>query len=637
MSEQKPTTRRRAITIPNREPDNNEYTLNVENSASEPKPAKENEKAVVEENQPTVKQPEQAVEAAPVEYKNEVSPETINKMNAPVTDENFKEPTEEEWAKKIEEAKRESTGVPPVRYTDGNNAAVAQQRVEESVKDKTNEIIEQEVQRRLAIELEKKNAATAQPQQNAQPQKPVTGLTDEQKAKIASENDVSNFVNIALGDDNDFLAAFERELDEDTRPESERTSDPTPYAAGMAVVRQLGQTNNQQRLLAQWIGSIMEKNTNALKGVEKEMRLARITPKIGDGTGPKKLTGATARAAVISRMKGMFRVQLYNSGFWLDLRPPTLIDLDGWMGSIDTEFKELGRVLGGHAHAVIDVYVKQKFFDILPQLVQRSNFDGYNDPVKLVANISFHDYDTLLWAMCCMIFRDGVGAGVYCTNPDCRFVDEHQYVDLRNICFLNTEIFNPRAMEWMTRGAHAGSKMLSEEDLKQYREEILGFKKTVTIDDGQTVYELRVPTMKEFIDESSSMVSKMEKLLNGNHDITSDIVSNQLTFHLYKMLTPWIRTLSLYDEAGNLQYQIPDREAIYDSLDVDHLEGSKTYEEITDFVRDTKISFYSSTTLKCPKCGKVADLKHDNMYPLDMQYLFFCLSCHMLEQTGASY
>ena len=41
--------------------------------------------------------------------------------------------------------------------------------------------------------------------------------------------------------------------------------------------------------------------------------------------------------------------------------------------------------------------------------------------------------------------------------------------------------------------------------------------------------------------------------------------------------------------------------------------------------------------LKCPKCGKVADLKHDNMFPLDMQYLFFCLSCHMLKQTGASY
>jgi hypothetical protein len=129
----------------------------------------------------------------------------------------------------------------------------------------------------------------------------------------------------------------------------------------------------------------------------------------------------------------------------------------------------------------------------------------------------------------------------------------------------------------------------------------------------------------------------MERLLNGEHDISTDIVSNLLTFHLYKMLTPWIKTLSLCDENGNLQYQIPDREAIFDSLDVDHLEDSTIYEDASNFIRDTKISFYSSTTLKCPKCGKAADLKNDNMFPLDMQYLFFCLSCHMLEQTGASY
>lgn len=605
MSEQKPTTRRRAITIP------------------QPSVEKKVEESI----------PEVSVENTPAETNNET---VVNNMVPPtVQPEDLPEPTEEEWAKQIEEARKAKIGAPAVRTTDNGNAAVATENIQKEINSKTNDIIEQEVQRRLELERQKANQA-ATPVTEQKP--PVTTeLSDEKKNEIAERNNMSNFVHLSLGDDNDFITAFEREMDEDDRPESERTADPTPYAAGMAVVHQLGQANNQQRLLAKWIGQIMERNTNALKSVEKEMRLARITPKIGDGTGPKKLTGATARAAVISRMKGMYRVQLYNSGFWLDLRPPTLIDIDGWMQSVDTEFKELGRVLGGHAHAVTDVFIKQKFFDILPQLIQRSNFEDYNDANKLVSNISFHDYDTLLWAMCCMIFRDGIGAGVYCTNPDCRHVDDHQYVDLRNICFLNTEIFNGKAMEWMTRGAHAGSKLLTENDLKQYREEILGFKKTLTYDDGQTVYELRVPTVKEFIDESTSMIAKMERLLNGEHSIQSDIVSNQLTYHLYKMLTPWIKTLSLYDEKGNLQYQIPDREAIYDSLDVDQLEDSTLYEDTSDFIRDTKISFYSSTTLKCPKCGKLADLKHDNMFPLDMQYLFFCLSCHMLEQTGVSY
>ena len=610
------TPRRRPITIAtdNNDKPEQEYTVPVDVVPSTPVETKQEESDASSST------------TAPVEedVKNKEVAKSVEEKPATVQD----QPSDEDWEKAIAEAKEDREKRVVQEKAEQPTPVATPVKIPESV-------IQAEVEKRLAqIKAEEEKA-----KQTATPNAPKqhTEITDEEKAKIAEKNDVSNFVNIALGDENDYLSAFEREIDEDDRPESEKTSSPTPYAAGMAVIRQYGQSNNQQKLLARWVGHIIEKNTNALKAVEKEMRMARITPKIGDGSGPKKLTGATARAAVISRMKGMFRVQLYNSGFWLDLRPPTLIDLDGWMTSIDTEFKDLGRVLGGHSHAVIDVYVKQKFFDILPQLIQRSNFENYTDTAKLIANISFHDYDTLLWAMCCMIFRDGVGAGVYCTNPDCRYVDEHQYIDLKNICFLNTEIFNPKAMEWMTRGAHAGSKLLTEDDLKQYREEILGFKKTVKIDNGQTVYDLRVPTAKEYIDESSSMISKMEKLLNGNHDITTDLVSNQLTFHLYKMLTPWIKTLSMYDEKGNLQFQIPDREAIYDSLDVDHLEGTSLYEDVTDFIRDTKVSIYSATTLRCPKCGKVADLKNDNMFPLDMQYLFFCLSCHMLEQTGASY
>ena len=609
MSETKPTTRRRAVTIPKHEEVNSEYEVSVENTPSEAVPTESTQEETIPVN-------------------TDVPAITENDFPDPITD--------DEWEKQIAAAHAEKAGAPAVRASDNNNAEIAQKQRDKKIENQTNDIIEQEVKRRVALELQKQSTTTQEASTQTPPN--VTNeLTEEKKNEIAEKNDCSVFVHMSLGDDTDFIDAFEREMNEDERPDSDKQSDPTAYAAGMAATRQLGQTNNQQRLLMRWLGAIYEKNTNALKAVEKEMRLARITPKIGDGSGPKKLTGATARAAVVSRMKGMYRVQLYNSGFWLDLRPPTLIDIDSWMQSIDTEFKELGRVLGGHAHTIIDVFIKQKFFDILPGLVQRSNFEEYNDPNKLVSNISYHDYDTLLWALCCMMYKDGIGAGIYCTNPDCRHIDEHQYIDLKNICFLNTEIFNDRAKEWMTRGAHAGSKLLTENDLKQYREEVLGFKKIKSYDNGLTSYEFKVPTIKEFIDESSALVSKMERLLNGKHDITTDIVSNQITFHLYKMLTPWIKTLSMYDDKGNLQYQIPDREAIYDSLDVDHLENSDIYDDATNFIRDTKISFYSATTLKCPKCGKVADMQHDNMFPLDMQYLFFCLSCHMLQQTGASY
>ena len=132
------------------------------------------------------------------------------------------------------------------------------------------------------------------------------------------------------------------------------------------------------------------------------------------------------------------------------------------------------------------------------------------------------------------------------------------------------------------------------------------------------------------------MVSRLTSLVNGERNIDSDAVSNQLTYHLYKMLTPWVKTLKVFDDEGNLAYLIEDRPAIYESLDVEHFEESDMYKQVTDYIRDTKIAFFSSTTLQCPKCGKKSSPLRDNMTALDMEYIFFCLSCLMLEQTGAT-
>ena len=560
--------------------------------------------------------------------------------------------SDEEWAAEIARAKEEmEAGAPPVRF--GQSAAQAEEQKQQTVKSETDKMVDAEVRRRLVemgIDPDTKKPTTTTPavatvpvvEKTAAPaKKELTAEEIEAIAKkqeeIAIKNDASTFVHLNLGTDDDMNDAAEREFEEDTRPEIERQNNPTDYAAGLAMTMTYGQRNNQQKLLTKWVGDILERNTAALVATANEMRIARVTPKIGDGTGPKKLSGSTARAAVISRLKGMYRVQLYNSGFWLDLRPPTLMDIDSWMKEVDTDFKELGRVLGGHAHSVIDIFLKRKFMEIIPELVQRSNYSNFNDPNRLIDNISYHDYDTLLWAVCCMMYKDGIGAGIYCTNPDCRHIDAHQFVDLRNICFLNTEVFNAKAQEWMTQGAHAGSKLLTDDDLKEYRENIVGKQMKLSFDEGKTVYELEVPTIRRFIEEGVSLVGKIEKVLDGEHDVHNDIVSNQITYHLYKMMTPWVKVLEINDDKGNLQYRIEDREAIFESLDIELFDNSDFYKQVTDYIRDTKGSFYSATTLKCPKCGKVADLAHDNMFPMDMQYLFFCLSCLQLEQTGATF
>ena len=562
--------------------------------------------------------------------------------------------SDEDWEKRINEAKANvekqktedtvpaNTVSSDVAMTDKAEEELAPDEAPKEQTEQTQEAIdmEAEIERRVAERL------AAQQKEKEAPPKPNAPVVDKEKeaedlankhAEIAKKNNASGLIFVNLGDDADFEAAVAREFDDDARPDSEKTRNPSDYAAGMSLIRELGQRTQQQQLLKEWINDLLKKNPDALKAVDDRLRVNKIIPRIGDGSGPKRLSGSAAKAAVISRMKGMFRVQLYNSGFWIDICPPSLVDIDNWMQEVDQEFKELGRCLGGHAHTCIDVFLKQKLCEIIPGLIQRSNYENWEDKDALMKNVSFHDYDTLLWGLCCSMYKDGIGIGVYCTNPDCRNIDQSQYLDIARLCYLNTEKFPAKALEWMTTNAHNAAKMLTDEDLANYRNNLLGFTKSISVEDGANVYELTVPSIIEFVNRGASLVGKITALTNGEKNVQNDIVTNQLTFHLYKMMLPWIKSLSMNDSDGNLVYKIEDPDAIYESLDINTFDNSDFYKDITSFIEDTKLSFYAAHTLECPKCGKKAELDKDNLFPLDLQYVFFGLCCLQMNQTGASF
>ena len=562
--------------------------------------------------------------------------------------------SDEEWEKKIEQAKEDAkkqatqntitntqtSEIHVIRDAMANPGKIESEQ-KNLADDQANEPeksfdIEAEVERRVAERLAKKNIPmAAKPEEPKKPEVSDEEIKQKQ-ATIAKKNDASRLIFLNLGDDTDFDIAVTKEFEEDERPESAKTNEPTDYAAGMSLIREYGQRTQQQKLLKEWINDLVAKNPDALKAVDDKLRVCKITPKIGDGTGPKKLSGSAAKAAVISRMKGMFRIQLYNSGFWIDICPPSLVEIDNWMQAVDQDFKELGRCLGGHAHTCIDVFLKQKFCEILPDLIQRSNYENWEDKNALIKNISFHDYDTLLWGICCSMYREGIGIGVYCTNPDCRNID-NQFVDIAKLCYINTEKFPKQAMEWMVTHAHNTSQHLTDADLANYRDKLLGFSSKISVDNGINEYELGVPLLMDYVNMGAALIGKITAYTNGEKSIHSDSVTNQLTFHLYKMLLPWIKTLSMNDSDGNLIYKIEDRDAIYESLDINTFDNSDFYNSVVKFIEDTKLSFYAAHTLECPKCGKKAELDKDNMLPFDLQYVFFGLCCLQMNQNGASF
>lgn len=469
--------------------------------------------------------------------------------------------------------------------------------------------------------------------------------TQEQK-KIMLENDISNGVIAIIGNSEEYQQAMEEEFVSDPRERDEKIKDPSDYILKGAAAVNHGFFTQNQIMLTRMIRELIEQNKELTAAV-KELRLARISPnsylkKAENGVVDGKMAGL----AVIAATQGTFRVILYNSGFNITLRPITIEMASEFINSVDRDFQELGRILGGFFHLPMAVYLKQKLAEFLPKLIINSNFVNWKDTSALLNNISYHDYDTLLWALGSMLYKEGIGIGVLCCNKDCRNSEESHFIDLAKSCYLNLDKLKGEAVSWIM----ATSVQRTEEDLKHYREDILGNVRKYTPEGSSVTYVMKDPSLSSFINHGCDIIGKLADAVNDAEepileDDDSEIVREKeianrrerqrlIGIQMYRMLIPWLDHLEVLDKASNQTIMVRGYEAIEASLEQKANVHSNLYNELEDFIKASKVSFYCTSYIQCPKCGKRIDFKTNDLTPIDLEYLFFFLSCLFLEQAG---
>ena len=534
---------------------------------------------------------------------------------------------------KAEEPKQEQPSVQ-------EPAPVSDEGAPASVEDEDAEIAEME--RRLAEK--KAKAAKLRNERNVKIAEQVStrvvevkNVSEEEQKKhqeIAEKNNVSNRVFTDNGSDEDLGNLMETLDKEDARTEEAKEENPSPALTTLVLCEQIGQRTRQQRMMNRFIKELgAEKNQHFKEMTETDLKLSKINPHPakGDPGTTVKLKGAAARLAVISRTQGLYRIMLYNSGFWITVHTLSVADAAAFVHEVDADFQELGRIIGGQFHLVLGAYLKNKVMEILPNLVISSNLEGFEDPSVLGEAISIHDYDTILWGICCSMYRDGIGIGVHCTNPECRHIDQNQYVDLTRACYINPEVFNEEAMVWMrdTRSVR------TLEDCVRYRNNILKSVRELELEPG-TLITLKVPSLQFFANKSIELVGKMQAAIYKSRNQKTQELKDQMTIHFYKMLAPWVsKIVYLSKDDTHPNTLIEDYDAISTALEIQSSNRDNPfYEKIEAYIRDTKCSIYTLTSLECPKCHKKPNLNSDGVFPLDVEYLFFGLSCRKLEQTG---
>lgn len=300
-----------------------------------------------------------------------------------------------------------------------------------------------------------------------------------------------------------------------------------------------------------------------------------------------------------------------------------LTELSQWYNTASMEAKDFGKLLGGHAFMFSDVLLKKVFMDILPSIIVDSNLDGWRNPERLSKMISIQDFDTLVWAECTLIYKQGVTVNLHCTNEECQFVAENVNVDLEKLRFNNLSAMSDEATRYLANQLSV-SQGVTTENLKRYHK-ALGFNKEIVI--GDVTYKCHVPSVNYFCQcgaEFVRMILDSVKGLDSSVDNIDQGIDSNVRLNIAKTYLPWVYKIVTPD------FETEDKDAILIQMEQDVRSGHKLQDELLKYQYDTKISYFCYTLLECPRCHKTPSKNLEDYYPLDPSYLFFFLCSRQL-------
>jgi hypothetical protein len=341
----------------------------------------------------------------------------------------------------------------------------------------------------------------------------------------------------------------------------------------------------------------------------------------------KDLKGEQAALAFTAKLKGLKKVYLYNSGFYIIIRPLTMGELSMFFQSVDMDDNDLGKLLGYYRFTIHDAFIKQKFMELLPTVIVSSNLKGWKNSSILLNSISFNDYDTLLWAMSTLVYRDPIELSLNCLK--CKNKDT-KTIDINKTFLLNNDVVSEAALEFI----HSDKEEVTLEDIKDYKTNLLKASSELTHNDIH--YKFSVPSMYDYLDNAINTIAVIVAAVNGENSVKNRMVINKTIIEFNRNYIPWIDEIGIL-ENGELTTTSRDKKAfpsILDSLGNDD-SNSEFHEKIYDFMRDSLGTLIGYKPYSCTNCG--AEYKTKSGYAAwDVERLFFDLTYQLLTEIGLS-
>ena len=325
-----------------------------------------------------------------------------------------------------------------------------------------------------------------------------------------------------------------------------------------------------------------------------------LTPSRGSREG-RILTGREAQIEFAIKTGLMRRVPLYNSGFFIDIEAPNLSLLNNFFTKAHSKTLEYGRDFGAHFFYFNDLMAKEAIVELVTQVTLGSSLKNWNRKNNLLSSIKLPDLKGIIMAIAGLMYPDGFEFTHVCTNPNGTCTHhESLRIDINKFSRPNYMKLTSEQISQMVE-----QKEISAEKIVEYQ---TPFEENKVLRYGKLEFELHIPSVAEYLEFGKKFNAQLTQstFANSNSDIYRSLV-----FSLYKVYTPYIKTVTVYDNDGNKDAVSPDPEIISHMLArLQESDTSKKFiEDITNFISDAEILLLGYPVVPCPICNYVPEEK----------------------------
>lgn len=341
----------------------------------------------------------------------------------------------------------------------------------------------------------------------------------------------------------------------------------------------------------------------------------------------KDMDGLSALRALNSNLCGIKRVNLLNSGFFIEVIALTPGEYSKIVKLLEDIGRSHDRQLGVPFHTMTGSYIKRILLEQLYGKITNSDFSKWKNREAFFNNLSINDYDVVLWAFASEMFPNGFEISYYCPKCGARIPSK---VDFRKTRMSNFKSLTPDSFEILAK------KSKSEKDLREYRES-LSFMTSEhsVIRNGQYEITLQVPSVSEYDEVASIFKENAIKAVYGE-DVGSNELLTAFTTNQLSILSCWVSAITHYDEEGNLHFIMNKKNKkvtvaqMYDAMAILQNSLGEIKTDIEEFIKKSKISFIGFPNKPCESCGGENPYAVNEHIPYDIETAFFTMLNRLL-------